>query len=111
MALREQFLRLVVGALLVGSVFYLATQRTGEDGETENILRKKRFPDVVIVGVKKSGTMTLGRTTIIIIIIIITFIIFCRHFSPLPPEHQGSGGGLVLHRQQGVSERTQILPV
>ena len=39
----------------------------------------RRLPDVVIIGVKKSGTMTLGRIDFrIFIIILFTTVLFCH---------------------------------
>ena len=60
MTIRGQLLRLSALFLLTASIFFIYDTRTKPAGRTENRLERKRIPDVVIVGVKKSGTMTLG---------------------------------------------------
>ena len=52
--------RPLVILLVTASFCYLLTDRTDPWGRRENRVERKRIPDVVIVGVKKSGTMTLG---------------------------------------------------
>ena len=60
--------RPLVILLVTASFCYLLTDMTDLKGRREN--RVKRIPDVVIVGVKKSGTMTLGFIIFVFIMII-----------------------------------------
>ena len=60
MIIRVQLLTLTVLLLLAASIFFIYDSKTGPARRAENRVERKRIPDVVIVGVKKSGTMTLG---------------------------------------------------
>ena len=60
MIIRVQLLTLTVLLLLAASIFFIYDSKTRPARRAENRVERKRIPDVVIVGVKKSGTMTLG---------------------------------------------------
>ena len=53
----------------------------------------RRLPDVVIIGVKKSGTMTLGRTEDIYYYYSFHLcpVLSSRHLPQVSPKHGGEG--------------------
>ena len=71
----------------------------------------KRLPDVVIIGVKKSGTMTLGRTEDIYHYLLLSAV-FQTHSSSITPTLwcRGKTGSSVLTMSTGRESLTSYLP-
>ena len=74
--------------------------------------KSKRLPDAIIIGVKKSGTMTLGWTdqndkhweSLGI-----SNLTWFRHIPAIPSQDSCQGGAVVLHCQQGVQEGSETI--